>query len=154
MYSKNFESTKELINYMEEELGFHFYSRNHKETNTILHVAKVPERMIAPSIRLGPYNGYVEMESTTLTETAYPSGILMYLPVHGGITFTNHCKDGSVMFGFDCAHAVDMKPDAISHNIEWVAKETERLAYNLRIAEKDEEAFLQLNNFDSNWYKK
>lgn len=51
----------------------------------------------------GGYNGYVTFPKRPTRETSY-CGILTYVPVHGGITYTSEGEDGSMEYGFDTAH--------------------------------------------------
>lgn len=56
------------------------------------------------------YCGYVRFPKRPTMEPGY-SGILTYVPVHGGITYTEDSPDGSVVYGFDCHHASDDQDD-------------------------------------------
>lgn len=51
---------------------------------------------------LAGYNGYILFPKRLTVESGY-NGILSYVPVHGGITFTEDFDEG-VVYGFDTAH--------------------------------------------------
>ena len=45
--------------------------------------------------------GYVRLPESPIDSY---DGIMAYVPVHGGLTYAHRDDDGSVVFGFDCAH--------------------------------------------------
>ena len=55
---------------------------------------------------LGHLCGYARFTKRPVREQGHV-GVLTYVPVHGGITFANEDDDGSMVYGFDCAHAGD-----------------------------------------------
>lgn len=60
----------------------------------------VPSPMKSKGI--GGLNGYVVYEERPVRELGY-DGILMYVPVHGGITYAQE-SDDCMVYGFDTAH--------------------------------------------------
>jgi hypothetical protein len=96
------------------------------------------------------YCGYVTFPKRLFREQGY-NGFLVYVPVHGGITFAEQEKDGSMTYGFDCAHAGDytgpvyeiaLKGDKIWQE-DMVIVETEKLAKGLQLAQKYELRYLR-----------
>jgi len=86
------------------------------------------------------YCGYCIFPKRFLIERKY-DGIVTYVPVHGGITFAEEREDGSMVYGFDCAHAGDEKKPELK-DIEWLKRECERMAKALKIAKKYEKRYL------------
>lgn len=85
--------------------------------------------------------GYVRFPSRPVRETSY-HGILTYVPVHGGITYAKEDPtDGSMVYGFDCAHAGDEERPEL-HDLEWLGAETHRMAKAIQLAAEFEERFL------------
>jgi hypothetical protein len=89
---------------------------------------------------LGPdhrhYCGYVRFPKRPLKEKGY-KGIVRFVPVHGGVTFAEKDRDGSMVYGFDCAHnGDDERPEC--KDLEWLKAETERLGVSLAIASRYE----------------
>ena len=64
---------------------------------------------------LGHLCGYVRFPKRRLRETGY-DGIVTYVPVHGGITFASEGEDGSMVYGFDCAHLGDAPPPEFDYH--------------------------------------
>jgi len=94
---------------------------------------------------MGHYCGYVRFPKHPVKEKEY-GGILTYVPVHGGITYAKESEDGSMVYGFDCAHAGDFSetfPYGKKWTIEEVEKETEKMAIGIEIAKKYEKRYLQ-----------
>jgi len=60
------------------------------------------EYFIVPAPIEDALNGYVVFPKKPVRESDY-NGILTYVPVHGGITLCEHCKEGSI-YGFDTLH--------------------------------------------------
>lgn len=90
------------------------------------------------------YCGYCIFPKRFLVERGY-GGIVIYVPVHGGITYAKEREDGSMVYGFDCAHVGDEdKPEL--KDINWLKKECEAMAKALRIAKKYEKDYLLAPN--------
>lgn len=87
---------------------------------------------------LGHFCGYVRLPKRPFREQGY-DGILTYVPVHGGITYADESKDGSMVYGFDCAH-YNSGPE--TKELKWVKAETERLAKMLKLARRFERRYL------------
>lgn len=86
------------------------------------------------------YCGYCRFEERPTIEQEY-SGILNYVPVHGGLTYARQEEDGTMVYGFDCAHAGDeLKPELM--DISWLKEECRRMALGIQIATKYEEKYL------------
>jgi len=84
--------------------------------------------------------GYCRFPMKPVIENGY-SGILEFVPTHGGITFAERDSDGSMVYGFDCNHAEDgTKPEL--RDVRWLRQETERMAFGILQAAKFEEEFL------------
>lgn len=66
-----------------------------------------PELQNSDAIQRTHYNGYVRFPSNPFKKHEGYNGILKYVPVHGGLTFAEEDWDGSMVYGFDCAHADD-----------------------------------------------
>jgi len=106
------------------------------------------KRNTAPTVR-GPdyhieertwYCGYCTFERRPVREDGY-GGILTYVPVHGGITFSHEDVDGKMTYGFDCAHVDDeLRPELM--DAAWLRAESEKMARCIEIAAKHEEAYL------------
>lgn len=97
--------------------------------------------------------GYARFPKRPVREQGY-DGILRYVPVHGGLTYASESDDGSMVYGFDCAHAgdsppleFDKYPQYREHNGHvWTEREveieTERMVLGIFAAVAVEEAFL------------
>ena len=73
-------------------------------------------------------------------------GIAAYVPVHGGITFYREYDDGSVVYGFDCAHVGDwteFTPKGKKWTVEKIKKEAEKMVTGIRVAAKYEDRYLE-----------
>jgi hypothetical protein len=93
----------------------------------------------------GHYCGYVRFPKRPVREKGY-EGILTYVPVHGGITYTKESEDGSMVYGFDCGHCDDWSethPYGKKWTLEEVVKETENMATAIQLATKYEKRYLQ-----------
>jgi hypothetical protein len=94
---------------------------------------------------MGHYCGYVRFPKRPVREEGY-EGILVYVPVHGGITYAQQSEDGSMVYGFDCAHAGDWS-EIHTYGKKWtleeVVKETENMAVAIQLAAKYEKRYLQ-----------
>jgi len=92
------------------------------------------------SYKRAPWNGYCRFAKRPVIETGY-DGILTYAPVHGGITYANEDADGSMVYGFDCAHLNDENnADLFDH--EKVKTLTVQMGESIRIAAGYEERYL------------
>ena len=49
------------------------------------------------------YNGYAIFDKRPVREMSY-GGLLVYVPVHGGITYAQEAEDGTMAYGFDTGH--------------------------------------------------
>ena len=109
-----------------------------KEPNTIVSVVRT-ER--------GHLCGYVRFPSRPVREVGY-RGFLNYVPVHGGITYTQDSTDGSVVYAFDCAHVGDELQQKFS-SPEWVLSEAIRMSIAISVAAKWEEFYLLAKSNDT-----
>lgn len=85
------------------------------------------------------YNGYVCFKQKPVIEPHY-SGILTYIPVHGGITYCVHDEIGSV-YGFDTAHAGS--GEFPIRDIDWIKKNILLMILGIREAAKIEPEYLR-----------
>ncbi len=90
--------------------------------------------------RLGHYCGYCVFPQKCVRETGY-SGLLTYVPVHGGITWARENENGAMTYGFDCAHAGD-EDDPRCRDLLWLKIEAERMARAVITAAKYEADYL------------
>jgi len=91
------------------------------------------------------YCGYVRFPKRPVKEKGY-GGILVYVPVHGGITYAKESEDGSMVYGFDCAHCGDwspFNPSGKRWTIEEVKREVEKMARAIKLAAKYERRYLR-----------
>jgi hypothetical protein len=94
---------------------------------------------------LGHLCGYVRFNKRPVIEKEY-GGILSYVPVHGGITYAKESKNGSMVYGFDCAHCDDENnPNCKDAN--WVLKEAINMGLAILIAKKHERKYLAVDGF-------
>lgn len=96
---------------------------------------------------LGHYCGYVRFPKRPLREPGY-NGAATYVPVHGGLTFASEDKDGSMVYGFDCAHCDD-DANAQTRDPEWLKAECERMAVGILSLVPHEAKYLTLPEEDS-----
>lgn len=89
---------------------------------------------------LGHYCGYVRFEARPVAEEGY-RGFMNYVPVHGGITFANEDDDGSMVYGFDCAHCDDEKDEKL-RDLEWLGEECFRMGRAIVAAKEFEPRYL------------
>ena len=89
---------------------------------------------------MGHCCGYARFKARPTKTTGY-DGILTYVPVHGGITYSGERKDGSMVYGFDCAHAGDESNPRL-HEKDWLIPECERMAKGILAAAKVEDEYL------------
>jgi len=84
--------------------------------------------------------GYCRFPIKPVIANGY-GGMLEFVPVHGGITLARRESDGSMVYGYDCAHGGDgTRPEL--RDVRWLRQETERMACGILQAAKFEEAFL------------
>jgi hypothetical protein len=57
--------------------------------------------------------------------------------VHGGVTYHEHYKNGTVVYGFDCAHAMDAS-DPDKSDLAWLHNEVERMRASIEALRKEE----------------
>lgn len=91
------------------------------------------------------YCGYVRFPKGPVREKGY-GGILTYVPVHGGITYAEESEDGSIVYGFDCAHNGDWSetfPYGHKWMLEEVEKEVEKMATAIQVIAKYERRYLR-----------
>lgn len=88
----------------------------------------------------GHYCGYCRFPKRPLIEQGY-NGIAAYVPVHGGITYAEEAKDGSMVYGFDCAHSGDEERPEL-RDLAWLSKECERMAEGVKLAAEYEKRYL------------
>lgn len=88
--------------------------------------------------------GYIRFPYRFLEEVGY-NGILTYVPVHGGITYAEESGDGSIVYGFDCAHSGDWSSSHPKGH-EWteaeVVREISNMALGILTAWKFERKYL------------
>ena len=96
-------------------------------------------------LEFGRWNGYARFPKLPGLIPGY-KGIYRYVPVHGGITFFQEWVNGSVTYGFDCAHA--HSGESPIDDIGWMKLETESMARGIQIAARFERYYL--NAGDSN----
>lgn len=56
---------------------------------------------------MGHHCGYVRVAGNPFIEKSY-NGFLVYIPVHGGLTYAEMDDDGTMVYGFDYNHSDDM----------------------------------------------
>ena len=94
---------------------------------------------------LGHYCGYVRFPKKPVREEGY-HGILTYVPVHGGITYAEQGKDGSMVYGFDCAHSGDWcSCHQMGHKwtLQEVREEIKKMAVSIQLIAKYERRYLR-----------
>lgn len=88
----------------------------------------------------GGYNGYVTFPKRPVREPGY-NGLLNYVPVHGGITYANGNKDGSMEYGFDTAH---YKSEEMPRtDVNWIKQQIRQMAKGIIIASDNEAGYLR-----------
>ena len=86
--------------------------------------------------------GYVRFPARFLEEPSN-NGIVIYVPVHGGVTYAEEDEDDhSMVYGFDCNHSGDNEEDAPGKDVEWVARECEKMAEAIVLAATYEPRYL------------
>lgn len=89
------------------------------------------------------YCGYARFPERPVREQGY-DGILTYVAVHGGITYARESEvDDTMVYGFDCGHAGDDNNPQCK-DIEWLTKETEKMAEIIKEMSKIEYDYLNL----------
>ena len=88
----------------------------------------------------GWYCGYCRFPERPTIEQGY-SGILNYVPVHGGITYSAQDDDGTMVYGFDCAHAGDEHRDEL-FDLDRLSAECEQMAFAIEKAAEVERAYV------------
>jgi hypothetical protein len=88
---------------------------------------------------MGHYCGYVRFPLRPVIEQG-GDGIVRFVPVHGGVTYTRQDENGMV-YGFDCGHVDDDKKPELK-DIEWLFAECERMATALQSAAHVEQEYL------------
>lgn len=89
---------------------------------------------------LGHFCGYAKFAKRPVRERGY-NGILTWAPVHGGITYAEERKDGSMVYGFDCTHAGD-ESNPKCEDKAWLMAECERMALSIKAVVKYEKDYL------------
>lgn len=83
--------------------------------------------------------GYVAFPKRPVSEKGY-GGLLTYVPVHGGITYAQEFTDGSMVYGFDCAHAGD-ESNPNTSDLTWLRSECLKLGLGVALAAEFEVAY-------------
>jgi len=90
---------------------------------------------------MGHYCGYVRFPKRPVKGTDC-EGFVVYVPVHGGISWAQESKDGSMVYGYDCAHyGDDKKPE--TRDRTWLAQQCEQMARGIEVAKKFESRYLR-----------
>jgi hypothetical protein len=87
----------------------------------------------------GGFNGYITYKKRPLKESGY-YGIVTYIPVHGGITYTKQEEDGSFTYGFDTSHCDSMKYPI--KDIEWIKGQIKVIYNSIKLCKKLEKEYL------------
>ena len=88
-----------------------------------------------PNSRLN-FNGYVRYKKRPVVEG---SGILTYVPVHGGITYVDE-NEGVVTYGFDTGHCDSH--EFPTSNPAWIKEQIEIMIRGIEIARMVEKRYL------------
>ena len=86
------------------------------------------------------YCGYCRFATRPVKEQGY-DGFLAYVPAHGGITYAKQSEDGSMVYGFDCAHAGDEDNPNVTDMV-WLRTECEKMAAGILAASPYEKRYL------------
>jgi hypothetical protein len=97
------------------------------------------EYWIVPSPIEDALNGYVVFPKKPVREDGY-HGILTYVPVHGGITYCEHDRIGSV-YGFDTLHCDSDK--FLRTDPRWIKRQIEVMIKGIRKAAEVEAKYLR-----------
>lgn len=84
-------------------------------------------------------NGYVTFPKRPVREVGY-SGILSYVPVHGGIIYANENKDGSMEYGFDTLHS--NSHEFPRDDEDWIMDQIKAMAEGIIRASEVEDKYL------------
>jgi len=129
------------MNYPESEAKVSLFD---PETKTTISIVHVPGHSYRPE---GHFCGYARFWRFGYTHNARPvvepdyAGILIYVPVHGGITYAYEDENGMV-YGFDCAH-VDDEYNPLLREPKWLIAEAIRMTQAILLAAKYESAYLE-----------
>jgi len=85
------------------------------------------------------YNGYIVFPKRPTIEEGF-SGILNYVPVHGGITLSDNSEEGMI-YGFDTAH-YDSADYPIS-DVGWIKSQIQIMARGIIKATEVEKKYLR-----------
>ena len=85
-------------------------------------------------------NGYCVFKKRPTRETGY-NGILTYVPVHGGITYAERDKDGSMVYGFDTLHCDSHEKPRTDP--EWIKGQIQVMIAGIRKAAEVEGKYLR-----------
>jgi hypothetical protein len=88
--------------------------------------------------KYGGLNGYVSFSKQPTIENGY-SGILTYVPVHGGITYAEK-KEAGMIYGFDTAHCDSEKYPR--NDKKWIKKQIKKMIDGIKMASKIEKKYL------------
>jgi hypothetical protein len=94
---------------------------------------------IVPAPFEGTLNGYVVFPNKPVRESGY-DGIVSYVPVHGGITYCHHEKEGSI-YGFDTLHCDSA--DYPRTNESWIEEQITIMLHGIQLAAKVELKYLK-----------
>jgi hypothetical protein len=97
------------------------------------------EYFIVPAPFEDALNGYVLFPKKPVREEHY-SGILNYVPVHGGITLCKHEDEGS-MYGFDSLHS--FSKEYPRNTTQWVKEQIKIMIDGILMAKKVELKYLK-----------
>ena len=85
------------------------------------------------------YCGYVRFKERPVKEESY-GGLLTYVPVHGGLTYSRE-DQGGMVYGFDCAHLGD-EENPWTRNLDWLRDQCQIMAEAILVATKFEDRYL------------
>lgn len=123
------------MRYPEEHLGVKKTWGHHGMAFTIIEVdlfeGMPKDYSPSPLIERCHYCGYVRFETRPVKIQGY-SGILTYVPVHGGITYCDEDEAG-VVYGFDCGHAGDQERPELK-DMEWLGTECFKMGRAIQVA--------------------
>lgn len=86
------------------------------------------------------YCGYVRFPQRPVKEDGY-NGIITYVPTHGGITYAEEFEDGTMVYGFDCAHFNDEHNPNLQ-DLDYITEECEMMAKYILLAAEFEGRYL------------
>lgn len=85
-------------------------------------------------------NGYVTFPKRPVREEAY-EGILLYVGVHGGITYADELDNGEMEYGFDTVHY--RSEDFPRDDPKWILGQIRLMAESIIVASEVEDAYLR-----------